>query len=497
MARYNITRVYPYRWFTPVAILGGIIATGLVSFLNIAASGYELIAISSTNPNATESNSVWYQNWPDWLASTKAKCGASSLPLQTGLYTNNTAFFYTVTSAWNYTQDGEKASFGSLVYFNNALQSCNISTLRFDMMTKDQNAYEAGLSPVGTTVTADVTCRVDRSHEDGGQIFVELMTAYDLILPVGQPSSFLNTNATNKASLYWGLSVARLYWEELVKKYYEDNLHRDTPYYKAQFNLDRPDSWNSTGHGETSVDFLRVRSCWLTPLNLTGIKEFDIHCEHQSISLLAQQSGTGKPPPGVWDPLSVLAKAFWFTVLADLGQNDPAMPNMLASPEKLEWLTQNMTQINETLTESYYRWGLSKSLSLSPYLAQDDGDGQLHVRPAVLSTNYICQVPRRKSAASLIVAVVVADYALLQILWLIFVLAVDYFFLSKQEDSDYCEGCAKSIAAGTPLRNFEPQSPSGGSIELQGRKATSLDGDGSQAEASLLPKGPRITTLEA
>ena len=50
---YNITRSYPFRWLTPVVIIGGIVATILVSFLNVAATGYELYSLSSADPNAT------------------------------------------------------------------------------------------------------------------------------------------------------------------------------------------------------------------------------------------------------------------------------------------------------------------------------------------------------------------------------------------------------------------------------------------------------------
>jgi hypothetical protein len=38
---YNITRPYPYQWFTWLVVLGGIAATALFSVINLAANGYD------------------------------------------------------------------------------------------------------------------------------------------------------------------------------------------------------------------------------------------------------------------------------------------------------------------------------------------------------------------------------------------------------------------------------------------------------------------------
>ena len=39
---YTLTRPYPFRWFTWVAVLGGLLFTVFFSFVNIAADGYIL-----------------------------------------------------------------------------------------------------------------------------------------------------------------------------------------------------------------------------------------------------------------------------------------------------------------------------------------------------------------------------------------------------------------------------------------------------------------------
>lgn len=440
---YGISRAYPYRWFTPVVIIGGIISIVLVSFLNIAASGYELIATSSPDFNATVRDSVWFDSWPTWLASTRATCQSTTLPLQTGLYTNNTALFYTLVSVWRNDADGNKINLGSLVYSNNELQKCNVSTVKMDIESSDTlDAGQIGVSQLGAKVTADVTCMVDN-----GPTYVQLVTTYDPIPPPGQPTSmFLDTNITSKASLYWGQSVLRLYWPYVLMKYYNENIHLQRPYYKAEITLDRKDKpSNVTGDDEMDLDFLRVQACWLTPLNSTGITHIDRFCDSNTLSVLAEGNTTEKPVPSIWEPMSVLGKAMWFIVLADLGRDDSSMPNILARPELLEYVTQNMSEVNATLSKNW-RWGLSnKSISLKPYVAAQDGKDQLGVSPSVLSTNYICQTPKLKSPGTLIVSVLVADLVLMQFIWQIYLLVVDYFFVSRREDLKYCEGCAKVL----------------------------------------------------
>jgi hypothetical protein len=40
---YNLSRPYPYPWFTWVVVIGGVLATALFSVVNLAADGYELV----------------------------------------------------------------------------------------------------------------------------------------------------------------------------------------------------------------------------------------------------------------------------------------------------------------------------------------------------------------------------------------------------------------------------------------------------------------------
>lgn len=458
---YNLTRPYPCRWFTPVAIVGGIITTVLASFLNLAATGYELVTISSTDPNVTLSqHTTWFANWPTWLASTRASCEATTMPLQTGLYTNKTALLYTLISSWRYDGFGNQMSLGSLMYYNNPLGNCNVSSILVDIESADRTAGQAAVSLVGAVLTAKVVCLVDRPE---GPTFIEMATTYDPIPPLTlQTALFLDVNATDKTSLYWGNSITRLYWTDVVMKYFEDNIHLKIPNYKATVTLSRVDeSLPATTDDLKDMDFLRVQACWLMPLNSTGIQHNDNFCDSNTISVLAKGTTKNKPIPSVWQPISVLGKALWFTVLADLGRDDDFMPNMLSHPDLLESLTANMSVVNETITPTWH-WGLSSSKrSLAPFVASQSttNNTELEIPPSVLATNYICQVPGLKSTGTLIVSILVADLVLLQAIWKIFVLVVDQFFISKREDLRYCEGCTRNLVekTGIPPEHVRPQ----------------------------------------
>lgn len=44
---YTITRPYPFRWFTPVVLLGGVILFALFTLLNLVTTGYSMESVVS------------------------------------------------------------------------------------------------------------------------------------------------------------------------------------------------------------------------------------------------------------------------------------------------------------------------------------------------------------------------------------------------------------------------------------------------------------------
>ena len=118
-------------------------------------------------------------------------------------------------------------------------------------------------------------------------------------------------------------------------------------------------------------------------------------------------------PPNVWLASDSLAKSFYSTVMTDLGQTT-ATPNILLNETALQYFTQNFTTMQSTFVNA------------APGPANDSYDalkyqtGPLNNSVAVISTKYLCQVPRRKSTGTLFVSILVADLVFMQALWKIY-----------------------------------------------------------------------------
>ena len=135
---YQITRPYPFRWVTPVVVAGAAVAMVLFSLLNFASSGYTLVSEYSTNPNATTQH--WLDNWPSSLRSKiRPTCPPSAIPINSRLYTNNTALQYDLNAVRPL--DSGIVSLPSLVYSNNPLVDCGVQSIQmtFDMFGRTAN----------------------------------------------------------------------------------------------------------------------------------------------------------------------------------------------------------------------------------------------------------------------------------------------------------------------------------------------------------------------
>ncbi|TGJ78385.1 hypothetical protein E0Z10_g10382 [Xylaria hypoxylon] len=436
---YNITRPYPFKWFTPVVIVGGIIAIVLVSFLNVATTGYELVQASSLNPNATEAaRDTWFSNWPRYLIGARASCDASSMQVQSTLYTTKQIFPWRLESIGRV--GDSNPLFGSLVYKNNLLQKCNVSIIRIEFETLDRNAGQIAEMPVGGTIGATAKCRVD----NGDETSIVLETTYDIVPATETSDSF---TGNNQLSIYWGYSLLQIYWRSLMQTFLEEN-QGEAPFSKGIIRLRQ----NTTLSGSIeeqlkNPDFLSVASCFFTPLNATGVVViYNQYCGTHQLSALADSAPAfERPLPGIWRSVEILAKAIFFTVLADFGRNDDAMPNMLAHPDLLAILSSNLTAVNDTLG-SAFRWGIHTSViqkSFDPSRSQSETQ-QLGVNDSMLATDYLCQVPRLKSAGTLFLSVLVADLVILQAIWKIYTLVANSFLPKDNDKKKQCNACTCS-----------------------------------------------------
>ncbi|KAI1300622.1 hypothetical protein F5Y03DRAFT_363910 [Xylaria venustula] len=427
---YSLTRPYPFNWFTPVLVIGGIVATALVSVFNVAAAGYELVPASSQDPNATEAGRhTWLSNWPRFLIGAIPSCDATSMQMQSTFYTNKEAFPWTIQRI-SHVND-TSLLFGSVLYKNNVLQNCNVSVIRIEFQTLDRDAGQISLIPMGGTISATTNC----SFNNGEDIHIELETTYDIVPTTEKSASF---PANLSPSTRWGYSLIQIYWRSLMQTFHGVNVHREEPFSKGVVRLAQNQTLNGSMVDQVkSPDFISVSSCFFVPLNSTGVESRNNrYCGTKQLSELADSPPTDfdRPLPAIWRSVGALGKAMFFTVLADLGRNNDTMPNMLAHPDLLASLSMNLTAVNETLGKNF-RWGMDERTfqqSFDPSQSQYNTQN-LSVDDSMLVTDYLCQVPRLKSPGTLFLSVLVADLVILQTIWKIYTLVVDNFFL---EDKD-------------------------------------------------------------
>jgi hypothetical protein len=62
--RYNLSRRFPFGWFTYAVVIGGLLLLVLFSALNFSANAYELKVVYTNDPNATLAESDRETRWP-------------------------------------------------------------------------------------------------------------------------------------------------------------------------------------------------------------------------------------------------------------------------------------------------------------------------------------------------------------------------------------------------------------------------------------------------
>ncbi|KAM0468651.1 hypothetical protein ACHAP7_010719 [Fusarium lateritium] len=479
---YNLSRPYPYAWFTPIVVVGGLIATALIAFLSVATQGYETISMPTSNPNTTNQNRNPFSDWPSFLtANTKSVCSATTIPTNTEFYTNNTALKYTVTKIWQ----GENprspdALLGSLPYLSNPLQNCSVNGITIEFEGIDRSASQIAIQQWGAKLGASVACQVTTPS---GITTMNMTTKYDYNgLSNDAGSSFPGRNATKKASLWWGESLLAWYSIALTNDMHTANekFSQDKnvlPIYKGQASFSKRKTVVPTVDDIKSLEFLGV-SCFFVPWSNNGISPSVYFCDHEKmnntnlIEKLSKADDTdwNMPLPGIWLSANNLAKAFYFTILADLGQTDSG-PNILDNSDLLAFSTEGY----EAIRDRNKTWGDNLRVNETTGLAQraftskDVSKDNLGIEASVISTTFLCQIPRLKSTPSLAVSVIINTMVILSAMWTLFRFSIDAFVSSRHPELMYCTGCAENMHKEAEIEATYASEEGSESIELRNR----------------------------
>ncbi|KAF5980580.1 monooxygenase FAD-binding protein [Fusarium coicis] len=125
------------------------------------------------------------------------------------------------------------------------------------------------------------------------------------------------------------------------------------PIYKGHISFTKRKTIVSSVQDIKALDFFQV-SCFFVPFNNNGVSPNVYYCSREKMNnthLIEQLSKADDsdqlmPLPGIWISADNLAKAFYFTILADLGQTDSG-PNILDNAELLAHSTKDYKAIRD------------------------------------------------------------------------------------------------------------------------------------------------------
>lgn len=162
---YNITRPYPFKWFTPVTIVSGLLLSGLLSWLNYASNGFDMVVSTTSDPNATMADVPVLQRLPSLLTGNfKTKCQPVSLTINSRFFTSHNGLQYEILEIGEHRVGndipGFRKTLPALIYNNNVLENCTIQSIDYQVETQDRAATQFILSSFGIVVRTNVYCNV-------------------------------------------------------------------------------------------------------------------------------------------------------------------------------------------------------------------------------------------------------------------------------------------------------------------------------------------------
>lgn len=449
---YSVTRQYPYRWFMPVAVVGGIVLAVLFSAVNYFFNAFNMVTLATDDPDSLITR-FQLENVPEIFRSKiKPRCQDTVIPFGSNIYTNQTALSYQLLSV----NDQESPA---LTYHNQPLGGCSAEKVIIDFQNNaGRQAALVSRSGWDVTVNAEIVCRIGFYDTTQNWRDLYLGARYDPLSPIATPgvSRFILVNAS--LSFAWAETVLLGFWTETVTAIFHQTAQ----------GLDAPDSTSS---------LFNLSSGYITFQNPhRDIKNASFFQKGQYAFFNARSEGfvgnfstesstsyetliTDAPWPNVWAPAGRLAKAMFSVIGADLSWDgytetfynvkgwetweiwsgrDPVNLSMIATPDQLHYWSENLTQIWDASTVTS-KDSLSTGLRMTQY--NEVSDGALNFTHSVISTTYTCQVPQIKSGFNVFISIFVADLVLLRVAWTLYNLVVTYFLNSRHPDSNLCLGC--------------------------------------------------------
>ncbi|RKK93290.1 hypothetical protein BFJ71_g9626 [Fusarium oxysporum] len=378
---YPITRPFPFRWFTPVAIVGGLILMVLFTIINLASSAFYLKPIFTDDPNGTTTQSVrWFMKAPlNWDNNMKVKCQPKILSVGDRVFSTNLGFQYSVKALTSSDDDSDfRKTYPSIAYLNNTLEDCYLTRVDINLRKSDARASNSWwLSWITTFTDATASCNVMTSE---GLVNITLGVEY-----TGQS-------------------------DHIYDYVIEDD-------YKTHATL------NDTSFIKTDRKNQFVPVVWES-LHYTRI----LH------SLIAVDLGNQNAPNLLLDK-----KDLQYAILPP---DDPNRKN--GSFLNDSSLTGQATRYAQIPTPGAPLPPTDKNLVLlnETYDRFASEMGPLESNDATIVSQYLCSVPQSKSPGIMLLAILLADLVFLQAAWVIYNWIAGSMLSESQMQT--CQGCVES-----------------------------------------------------
>ncbi|KAK1841288.1 hypothetical protein CCHR01_16085 [Colletotrichum chrysophilum] len=406
---YPITRPYPFKWFTPVAIIGCVILTAVFSLVNLTSNGFDLKPLYTTDVNGTEAaaNARSFNKPPfNWQGDMDVECQPYLLTVGDSFFTSNHGFRYKVKSIELPTRDAESP----------------------DIQVTMEAEYEGETEPVYDYV-------MDSNHKTRASVWwgTRLSNAYFIgILSAASQVpgvDVLGETYLNRARLNFDRNLSKtdirsenffdLGWTFQFENSYLQTLWMDLPYDTTPYNSD---FWGSPTLTE-SLHYSKIMHS-LFALDLGNCELPNLLLDEDGLRYAIMDPQNTNRFPGA------LLNNFTEPVQLDNGRFT-----------KLPKPNEAGIDTNVPLNESYG--------TIQPLM------GPLSCNKATIAAQYLCSVPKQKSVGVMLLAIILADLVFLQAAWKLLQWFADSRMANKPQ-MKFCEGCLEAQggnAGGFELEN--------------------------------------------
>lgn len=445
---YNISRKHPSRWFKWVVTVVFTLLFGFFTVFNLALSGYDLQLKHTFDPNGTQAEYYWFNHpiftWGD--DKLKPVCQEEDLQVGFQFMTTNMGLSYTIKAITNDTESSnELARRSSIPYLNNSLRNCRVNSVNVYLRKADDSLPEKAnwWSWMFNYADADAQCEVINAAGTFtmrfGVSYAGLAKVYDYVAV---------DNYRTHASVWWGTRLLNNYFNGIQNVMAKVSISPQETFTNGQLGYIALPATSIKDYKIFNVTY------YLLVSDGTIINEANDKLDLEQL----YNNGKALESRPLTEGLS-FAKVFSSLVLVDLGESQA--PNLLLDSELLQYALDPPDNFNREVGGPLNNgigldWWKYRGISPpgKPVVEENSVPmdqcyekfkhqmGPLGTKTASIYTQYSCSVPVKKSTATIILLLLVANYVVLQTAWAIMVFFRD-LLVSKDPKAMYCEGCFK------------------------------------------------------